>query len=105
METKSIAPPLFTTTSAGSLGAVAATGLFAYIGAKAFLPKNVKWQDHFTFVWLVSPVSSMRIWDASFELVPLLLGFRRINPLHNRGFFLVPVDLWSAGKYEYRTIR
>jgi len=51
MEMKSTAQPLFTATSAGSLGAVAAVGLVSYIGAKTLLPRDAKWQDRFTFIW------------------------------------------------------
>lgn len=58
MEMKSIAPPLFTATSAGSLGAVVAVGLVAYIGAKTLLPRNAKWQDRLTFIWFVSQTFS-----------------------------------------------
>jgi hypothetical protein len=54
MEMKSTAQPLFTATSAGSLGAVAAVGLVSYIGAKTLLPRDAKWQDRFTFIWFVS---------------------------------------------------
>ncbi|KAF7985571.1 hypothetical protein HWV62_3845 [Athelia sp. TMB] len=43
---------IFTVTSATSLAAVATLGLVAYLGAKALLPKNAKWQDRATFIWL-----------------------------------------------------
>lgn len=46
------APTIFTETSAYSLGAVVALGVFAYIGSKTILPKNASWQDRYTFVWL-----------------------------------------------------
>jgi hypothetical protein len=51
MDTTPTNPQLFTTASAGSLCAVAAVGLVAYIGSKTLLPKNAKWQDRFTFIW------------------------------------------------------
>jgi len=50
--TKTTTTQLFTKTSAASLTAVATLGLVAYIGSKTLLPKNAKWQDRFTFVWL-----------------------------------------------------
>lgn len=50
---QSEAPQLFTKTSAGSLAAVATVGLVAYLGSKTLLAKNAKWQDRFTFVWIV----------------------------------------------------
>ena len=49
---------IFTVTSATSLAAVATLGLVAYLGAQALLPKNAKWQDRATFIWLVSRVST-----------------------------------------------
>jgi hypothetical protein len=49
-------PQLFTKTSASSLAAVATLGLVAYVGSKTLLPKNAKWQDRFTFIWLVSNI-------------------------------------------------
>jgi hypothetical protein len=45
---------IFTKTSAYSLGGVVVVGLIAYIGSKIFLPKNARWQDRYTFVWLVN---------------------------------------------------
>jgi len=50
--TKTTTTQLLTKTSAASLTAVATLGLVAYIGSKTLLPKNAKWQDRFTFVWL-----------------------------------------------------
>jgi len=50
--TKATTTQLFTKTSAASLTAVATLGLVAYIGSKTLLPKNAKWHDRFTFVWL-----------------------------------------------------
>jgi hypothetical protein len=49
-------PPthIFTETSAYSLGGVVTVGLVAYIGSKIFLLKNARWQDRYTFVWLVN---------------------------------------------------
>jgi len=46
-------PEIFTATSAYSLGGVAAMAAIATIGAKVLLPKNARWQDSFTFIWLV----------------------------------------------------
>lgn len=43
---------IFTATSAASLAAVAAIGVVAYNGSNILLPKNAKWQDRFTFIWL-----------------------------------------------------
>ena len=48
------APTIFTKTSAYSLGGVVTVGLVAYISSTIFLPKNAKWQDRFTFIWLVN---------------------------------------------------
>ena len=49
-----MAPTVFTETSAYSLGGVVAVGLIAYTGSKIFLPKNARWQDRYTFIWLVN---------------------------------------------------
>ncbi|KAH9480204.1 Emopamil-binding protein-like [Psilocybe cubensis] len=43
---------VFTKTSAYSLAGVVCHGMLGYLGAKAFLPRNARWQDKFTFVWL-----------------------------------------------------
>ncbi|KAL0961389.1 hypothetical protein HGRIS_006340 [Hohenbuehelia grisea] len=43
---------IFTATSAYSLAGVAFVGTLAYIGANVLLPKNARWQDHYTFIWL-----------------------------------------------------
>jgi hypothetical protein len=48
------APSIFTQTSAYSLAGVAGIGLLAHLGATALLPRNARWQDRFTFIWLVS---------------------------------------------------
>lgn len=45
---------VFTLTSAISLAGVAAIALVAAVGANTLLPKNARWQDRFTFIWLVS---------------------------------------------------
>lgn len=34
------------------MAAIVIVGLIAYIGSKTLLPKNAKWQDRFTFIWL-----------------------------------------------------
>lgn len=47
------APTIFTATSAFSLAGVAGIGAVAYTASQALLPKNAKWQDRFTFIWLV----------------------------------------------------
>ena len=44
---------IFTATSAYSLAGVAAIAVIATTGAKVLLPKNARWQDSFTFIWLV----------------------------------------------------
>ncbi|KAF8842185.1 Emopamil-binding protein [Paxillus ammoniavirescens] len=43
---------IFTTTSAYSLAGVAAVGFIAVAAANTLLPKNVRSQDKFTFIWL-----------------------------------------------------
>ncbi|TFK39032.1 Emopamil-binding protein [Crucibulum laeve] len=45
-------PSIFTLTSAFSLGGVLLVGLIAYMGSKTLLPKNARWQDRYTFIWL-----------------------------------------------------
>lgn len=49
-------PEFFTATSAYSLAAVSAIAAVATLGARACLPKNARWQDRATFIWLVRPV-------------------------------------------------
>ncbi|KAF9005424.1 Emopamil-binding protein [Cyathus striatus] len=46
------APTIFTLTSALSLAGVTLVGSLAYMGANLFLPKNARWQDRYTFIWL-----------------------------------------------------
>jgi len=43
---------IFTLTSALSLAGVLVVGIIAYVGSKVFLPKNARWQDRYTFIWL-----------------------------------------------------
>jgi hypothetical protein len=47
-------PQIFTATSAYSLAGVLGVFLVAYIGSKVFLPEKARWQDRYTFIWLVS---------------------------------------------------
>ena len=54
-------PTIFTKTSAFSLAGVAGVGFLAYLGANKFLPKNARWQDRFTFIWLVSTFSRVKL--------------------------------------------
>ncbi|KAF8336742.1 Emopamil-binding protein [Amanita rubescens] len=49
----SSAPPsIFTPTSAFSLAGVAGIALLAYTASKLLLPRNARWQDRYTFIWL-----------------------------------------------------
>jgi hypothetical protein len=43
---------VFSATSAYSLAGVSALATIAFIGSKTLLPKNAKWQDKATFIWL-----------------------------------------------------
>ena len=52
---------IFTKTSAYSLAGVLALGFIAYVGSKVFLPKNARWQDRYTFIWLVSSLFNIVI--------------------------------------------
>ncbi|PCH40113.1 hypothetical protein WOLCODRAFT_88478 [Wolfiporia cocos MD-104 SS10] len=52
MADTSVAPTIFTATSAYSLAFVAVVGVVAYVSANALLPKNARWQDRFTWIWL-----------------------------------------------------
>lgn len=54
MATTEAAPTIFTATSAYSLAFVAVVAVVAWISANTFLPKNARWQDRFTWIWLVS---------------------------------------------------
>ena len=47
------APSIFTQTSRFSLIGVASLGLIAYTASRTFLPKTIRWQDRFAFIWLV----------------------------------------------------
>ncbi|KII86649.1 hypothetical protein PLICRDRAFT_262774 [Plicaturopsis crispa FD-325 SS-3] len=53
MATTTPPPTLFTATSFYSLAGVAAIGLVSYASSKALLAKNARWQDRFTFIWLM----------------------------------------------------
>ncbi|KZT73742.1 Emopamil-binding protein [Daedalea quercina L-15889] len=44
--------PVFTETSAYSLGFVAVVGAAAYVSSKRYLPATASWQDKFTWIWL-----------------------------------------------------
>ncbi|KAF9465744.1 Emopamil-binding protein [Collybia nuda] len=52
MSTDAVPKSIFTLTSAFSLAGVLAVGLLAHTGSKVFLPKNARWQDRYTFIWL-----------------------------------------------------
>jgi len=56
----------FTATSLYSLLAVASIGIIAYIGSKILLPKNAKWQDRFTFIWLAFDAMIHFFFEGSF---------------------------------------
>ncbi|KAF9046751.1 Emopamil-binding protein [Panaeolus papilionaceus] len=43
---------VFTKVSAFSLAGVLGVGTVAYLASKTFLPKNARWQDRYTFIWL-----------------------------------------------------
>jgi hypothetical protein len=47
------APSIFTKTSAFSLAGVLVIFIAAYSASHVFLPKNAKWQNRYTFIWLV----------------------------------------------------
>jgi len=47
-----VAPTIFTVTSAYSLVFVAAVATVAWVSANALLPKNARWQDRATWIWL-----------------------------------------------------
>jgi len=66
MDKNSTTSQIFTATSAGSLTAVAAVGLIAHFGSKALLPKNAKWQDRFTFMWLAFDALTRLVFEGSF---------------------------------------
>lgn len=51
------APTIFTATSAYSLAFVAIVAVVAWVSANALLPKDAKWQDRFTWIWLVRNAS------------------------------------------------
>lgn len=44
---------LITLQSTIGVAGVGALGLIASGAATAYLPKNAKWQDRYTFIWLV----------------------------------------------------
>lgn len=53
-------PQFFTATSAYSLAAVSAIAAVATVGSRVYLPKNARWQDKATFIWLVRRFRSTR---------------------------------------------
>lgn len=53
MATAEAAPTIFTATSAYSLAFVTVVAVVAWQSANVFLPKNARWQDRFTWIWLV----------------------------------------------------
>ncbi|KAJ3477378.1 hypothetical protein NLI96_g10499 [Meripilus lineatus] len=52
MATAEAAPTIFTATSAYSLAFVTVVAVVAWQSANVFLPKNARWQDRFTWIWL-----------------------------------------------------
>ncbi|KAI0032563.1 Emopamil-binding protein [Vararia minispora EC-137] len=46
------APAIFTVTSAVSLTGVAVAGAVGYFASRALLPKHIRWQDKYAFIWL-----------------------------------------------------
>lgn len=49
------APSIFTATSAVSLAGVLSAYLLASAAARRYLPRDGRWQDKTTFIWLVRP--------------------------------------------------
>ena len=102
-EASAATPEIFTKTSAISLAAVATLGLVAYIGSKYLLPKNARWQDRFTFIWVVRVIFSA-------QFSPLLTcldynqGFWRNDSLFIWRFMGFFVHFWPAGQHERRTL-
>lgn len=60
------APSIFTQTSLFSLLGVASLGLIAYTASRTFLPKTIRWQDRFAFIWLIFDALIHFIFEGSF---------------------------------------
>jgi hypothetical protein len=72
------APTIFTATSAFSLATLFGTGVVAYYASDALLPKNVKKQDRYTFIWLVSMNQSVHSQET---FTTNVYGFQTFNAL------------------------
>jgi len=59
-------PEWFTTISAASLGFVASIGVVAFVSANAYLPKNARGWDKFTWIWLTFDALIHFSWEAIF---------------------------------------
>jgi hypothetical protein len=91
--------PFFTITSAVSLAFVASIGLVGYAAANAFLPKNARKVDRWTFIWLVSTIAYVATHADEVQ------GVRRIDSLFVRGGVPLVFPLWADCQYELRLSR
>ncbi|KAF8133806.1 Emopamil-binding protein [Boletus edulis] len=80
--------PVVTLTSVVSLSAIAALAVIATAGANKLLPKNVRSQDKFTFIWLAFDALIHFTLEGSF----LYLSTFGRSPNTSTGFF---ADLWK----------
>ncbi|KAG6377111.1 Emopamil-binding protein [Boletus reticuloceps] len=80
--------PAVTLTSVVSLASIAALAVIATGGANKLLPKNVRWQDKFTFIWLAFDALIHFTLEGSF----LYLSTFGRSPNTSTGFF---ADLWK----------
>lgn len=60
--------PIFTAVSLNSLAGVVAIGAVAYTASKILLPKDTRWQDKFTFIWLVRISPAELLLHSSYSL-------------------------------------
>jgi len=89
-------------TSALSLAGVSLIGFVAFYASKVLLPKNVRWQDRYTFIWLVrTPHISCLPPHRTYcnNKKNLHVGIRCSCSLYYRGLFLVVVNVRSSSEH------
>jgi len=94
-------PSIFTLTSALSLAGVSLIGFVAFYASKVLLPKNVRWQDRYTFIWLVMTphLSCLPPIELTVTKKKPHVGIRCSCSHYYRGLFLVVVDVRSSSEH------
>jgi len=98
----------FTLTSAYSLAGVLSVGVLSYTSSKILLFKNAKWQDRWTFMWIVRYVFVFHPCEVFYLMRSSLIthtGIRRDDSPRIRRVFSLPLDVWAPGQHKHRAVR